>query len=105
MYVITLSCEIYYIIMQEECITLSGKIITLSGSTFITLSGDVITLSGSYYIIRQLLTGDYYIIDCNSGLFGFFVESQVVVHKTARTRCKACVGGGIGTQDCVTIDR
>ena len=48
----------YYITSQGQFITLSRKIVTLSGSKFMTLSCECITLSNSYYITMRF----YYII-------------------------------------------
>ena len=62
-----LTGESYYIVRQEEFITLSGKNITLSSSKCITLSGDVITL-----------TGDYYIIGCNRRVYVMRVAQCVL---------------------------
>ena len=75
MYVITLSGESYYIIRQEEFITLSGDFF------YIIWQQVFYIIRRCYYIIRQLLhyqalllhyqavitlTGDYYIIGCNT---------------------------------------
>ena len=88
MYVITLSGESYYIIRQEEFITLSGE------KYYIIRQHVYYIIRRCYYIIRQLLhyqafslhyqavitlTGDYYIIDCNSCCCSYVVCSHCVV--------------------------